>query len=70
MLMSFFNRWDTWCTLGRCGDDFCYEAEIQSVADAMSTNGLLELGYQHINLDDCKSLFKSPLFFLILNLLL
>lgn len=51
--------WDTWCTLGKCGNDFCYEAEIQSVADAMSTNGLLELGYQHINLDDCWASYRN-----------
>ena len=47
--------WNTWKTCGEptCGHDICNEAEIKSVANAMATNGLQELGYNYINLDDC-----------------
>jgi alpha-galactosidase len=31
----------------------CYASEIMSIADAMATNGMKELGYEYINLDDC-----------------
>lgn len=34
-----------------CGYDLCYASEIMSVADAMATNGMKELGYEYINLD-------------------
>ena len=37
--------------LSSCGYDLCTAAEIMSVADAMSTNGMKELGYEYINLD-------------------
>lgn len=39
--------------IGRCGRDYCDEKEIRSVADAMVSNGMLALGYNYINLDDC-----------------
>jgi alpha-galactosidase len=45
--------WNTWCTQGPCSRDYCWEDEIKEVADAMSTNGMLEAGYQYVNLDDC-----------------
>ena len=51
--------WNTWCTESDClnGDpkyfDRCSEAEIKSVAETMLSNGMYELGYDHINLDDC-----------------
>eukprot|EP00662_Eupelagonemidae_sp_cell21_P048686 gene48686-48894_t len=56
--------WNTWCTMGTCGQngstpglhplhDVCTEGEIKSVAEAMLSSGLHELGYVHINLDDC-----------------
>jgi len=48
--------WSTWCTnLGwvPCLDDYCDEDEIKSVAKAMATNGMKDLGYEYILLDDC-----------------
>lgn len=48
--------WTTWCTdnfLIPCENDFCNEQEIQAIAQAMATNGMKELGYTYINLDDC-----------------
>ncbi len=48
--------WSTWCTendILPCYDDFCNEQEIRSVADAMAANGLKDLGYNYIVLDDC-----------------
>lgn len=52
----FLLGWTTWCTdngLIPCENDFCNETEIRSIALAMSTNGMKELGYNYINLDDC-----------------
>ena len=34
-----------------CAYDLCYASEIMSIADAMATNGMKELGYEYINLD-------------------
>eukprot|EP01121_Diplochlamys_sp_Union-15-3_P018410 TRINITY_DN6687_c0_g1_i1.p1 TRINITY_DN6687_c0_g1~~TRINITY_DN6687_c0_g1_i1.p1 ORF type:complete len:412 (-),score=74.98 TRINITY_DN6687_c0_g1_i1:61-1296(-) len=48
--------WVTWCTdndIVPCLNDFCSESEVKSVADAMASNGMKELGYKYINLDDC-----------------
>jgi len=45
--------WNTWCALNTCGYDVCYEAEIRAMADAMVANGMRDLGYTMINLDDC-----------------
>lgn len=45
--------WNTWCTDGHCGRDVCTAKEIMAVADAMASNGMKDLGYEYINLDDC-----------------
>lgn len=52
--------WNTWCTMGTCGNmqqdllhDVCNENEVMSVAEAMISNGMYELGYRYINMDDC-----------------
>lgn len=48
--------WSTWCTNEGwipCLDDFCNEDEIKAVADSMVANGLKDLGYNYILLDDC-----------------
>ena len=47
--------WNTWKTCGEesCGHDICNEAEIKSVAMAMIQNGMQDLGYNYVNLDDC-----------------
>jgi alpha-galactosidase len=51
--------WNTWCTLERCGYDLCTASEIMNIADAMSTNGMRELGYEYINLDDCWANYRD-----------
>eukprot|EP01090_Pellita_catalonica_P015504 TRINITY_DN421_c0_g1_i1.p1 TRINITY_DN421_c0_g1~~TRINITY_DN421_c0_g1_i1.p1 ORF type:complete len:410 (+),score=50.57 TRINITY_DN421_c0_g1_i1:77-1306(+) len=48
--------WTTWCTdnyIIPCYDDFCNEKEIKSIASAMANNGMKELGYNYVILDDC-----------------
>eukprot|EP01116_Phalansterium_solitarium_P007435 TRINITY_DN20099_c0_g1_i2.p1 TRINITY_DN20099_c0_g1~~TRINITY_DN20099_c0_g1_i2.p1 ORF type:complete len:413 (+),score=87.48 TRINITY_DN20099_c0_g1_i2:90-1328(+) len=48
--------WVTWCTDNSpipCDNDYCDENEVRSVVDAMVSNGMRELGYKHVNLDDC-----------------
>ena len=35
----------------RCGRDYCSAKVIMSIADAMATNGMKEVGYEYINLD-------------------
>lgn len=49
--------WSTWNLLG-CGDGISEgilwdENTIKSIADAMITSGLKDVGYEYINLDDC-----------------
>ena len=46
--------WNTWCTDDLCGlIDHCTETEVKSVADALVSSGLKDLGYTYVNLDDC-----------------
>ena len=45
--------WNTWCTTSFCGSDICSESEVKMVANAMKSNGMYNLGYNRINLDDC-----------------
>eukprot|EP01012_Entosiphon_sulcatum_P025111 TRINITY_DN3037_c0_g1_i1.p1 TRINITY_DN3037_c0_g1~~TRINITY_DN3037_c0_g1_i1.p1 ORF type:complete len:421 (-),score=56.93 TRINITY_DN3037_c0_g1_i1:47-1213(-) len=51
--------WNTWCTLSNChnGDnnyfDRCNEWEVKDVASSILSNGMHELGYEYLNLDDC-----------------
>eukprot|EP00053_Salpingoeca_punica_P007121 m.65832 g.65832 ORF g.65832 m.65832 type:complete len:421 (-) comp14009_c0_seq1:350-1612(-) len=51
--------WNTWCTLSDChnGDnlffDRCNEWELKAIAQAMLDNGMHDLGFEYINLDDC-----------------
>jgi len=47
--------WNSWCTDDwiECETDFCNEKEIKEMADAMASNGMKDVGYQYINLDDC-----------------
>jgi len=45
--------WNTWCTLGPCGRDYCDEDEIMSVANVLITSGLSKLGWSYVDLDDC-----------------
>merc|ERR1719305_907172 len=51
--------WNTWCTLSDChnGDnryfDRCNEWEVKSMAKAMKSSGLYDVGFEYLNLDDC-----------------
>jgi len=45
--------WNTWCTLGTCGKDYCNETEVYSIAQELISNGMSKIGYQYVNLDDC-----------------
>jgi len=45
--------WNTWCTEGNCGRDYCDDTEIREIVDAMSTNGMKDVGWEYVNLDDC-----------------
>ena len=43
--------WNTWCTDDLCGlIDHCTEKEVKSVADAMVSSGLADLGYTYVSL--------------------
>lgn len=47
--------WNTWKTCGetRCRHDVCNEMEIKTIATAMEREGMVALGYEYVNLDDC-----------------
>lgn len=48
--------WSSWCTNDLCGiPDFCSEHLVKEVADAFVEQGLVELGYKWLLLDDCWS---------------
>lgn len=54
--------WNSWCTGGSGGEpsvcnllgkDPCSEEQVKEIADAMVDQGLRELGYNYVALDDC-----------------
>ena len=47
--------WSTWLTCGdeACRHDVCNEAEVKSAATAMASNGMRDLGWSYVVLDDC-----------------
>ena len=45
--------WQTWCSVGPCGEDHCHDAQIREMADTLKSNGMYDLGYKWIVLDDC-----------------
>ena len=50
--------WNSWCTDSLCnlfGADPCSEHMVKSTADAMVSQGLRDLGYTYVALDDCWS---------------
>lgn len=52
--------WNTWCTgVPECAaPDYCNQAEVMGIADALVSSGMAELGYRFVNLDDCWSAEK------------
>ena len=51
----------------RCGYDLCTASEIMNIADAMSTNGMRELGYEYINLDGTYMYIHIHVYMLLLS---
>lgn len=48
--------WNSWSTLDISGLlDLCFEEEVHQVADAMVSSGMVSLGYNLVELDDCWS---------------
>ena len=50
--------WNSWCTDSLCnlaGKDPCSEHMVKTTADAMVAQGMLQLGYNYVTLDDCWS---------------
>ena len=45
--------WQTWCSVGPCGVDHCFDGQIRAMADTLVDTGMTKLGYNHIILDDC-----------------
>jgi alpha-galactosidase len=48
--------WSSWCTNDLCGiPDRCSEYEVRNKADAMVSQGMVQMGYRWMLLDDCWS---------------
>eukprot|EP00118_Oscarella_pearsei_P000245 m.4509 g.4509 ORF g.4509 m.4509 type:complete len:433 (+) comp10882_c0_seq1:159-1457(+) len=45
--------WDTWCTQGPCGRDWCSDEELRSATDELVANGMHEAGYEYVIISDC-----------------
>jgi len=45
--------WQTWCSVGPCGEDHCNDKYIRDMADTLVSTGMQKLGYEWIVLDDC-----------------
>ena len=45
--------WQTWCSVGPCGEDHCFDGQIREMADTLVSSGMVDLGYNWVILDDC-----------------
>ena len=45
--------WQTWCSVGECGEDHCFDGHIRAMADTLVDSGMKDLGYEWVVLDDC-----------------
>lgn len=45
--------WQTWCSVGPCGTDHCFDGQIREMADTLVSTGMKDLGYNWVVLDDC-----------------
>lgn len=54
--------WNTWktCVSDTCEHDVCNEAEVKQIVYAMKSNGMYDLGYNYVNLDDCWADTRDP----------
>ena len=48
-----FLGWQSWCAVGKCGTDACYDRQIRETAKAMVDNGMKDLGFEWVVIDDC-----------------
>ena len=48
-----FLGWQSWCAVGKCGTDACYDRQIRQTAKAMVDNGMKDLGFEWVVIDDC-----------------
>jgi len=63
--------WQTWCSVGPCGVDHCFDGQIRAMADTLVASGMKDLGYEWVVLDDCwhpsrdenNTLVPYPVFF-------
>ena len=58
-IQDYFFLFLFFCFVKRCGRDYCDKDEIMSIADAMASNGMKELGYEYINMDGKKIIFLN-----------
>ena len=47
--------WQTWCSVGPCGEDHCHADQIMEMADTLVSSGMKDLGYDWIVLVRCQS---------------
>jgi alpha-galactosidase len=52
--------WWICADLQACTHDYCDEHEVMTGAEAMMANGMLALGYNYVNLDDCWAYPRDP----------
>jgi alpha-galactosidase len=62
--------WQTWCSVGPCGEDHCTDGQIRAMADTLVAKdgptagaagvSMLDLGYDWIVLDDCWHPHRAP----------
>jgi len=45
--------WQSWCSVGPCGQDHCFDGQIRAMADTLVSSGMKDLGYNWVILDDC-----------------
>eukprot|EP01047_Picozoa_sp_COSAG01_P049429 COSAG01_NODE_4900_length_4642_cov_34.906229_6_plen_202_part_00 len=46
-----FLGWQSWCAVGKCGTDACYDRQIRQTATAMAQNGMKDLGFEWVVID-------------------
>lgn len=51
--MKPFLGWQSWCAVGKCGTDACYDRQVRQTAKAMVDNGMKQLGFEWVVIDDC-----------------
>jgi len=55
--------WQTWCSVGPCGEDHCTDGQIREMAETRRMPprvSMKDLGYDWIVLDDCWHPSRAP----------